>query len=145
MNNSEVEIKLRLPGLNEYTAECRRSKFAGAQMKAETESNIGWFIKRLPAFNDPVWVTFLWIEKDYKRDPDNIAFAKKFIFDTLVKFGKLKGDGQKCVKGFYDFFDHGPETKVIISIKTMTAAEEAKWKEILKEYGFLPKSGLMNG
>lgn len=35
---------------------------------------------------------------------DNIAFAKKFILDALVKKGVLKDDGWKWVKGFTDEF-----------------------------------------
>lgn len=112
-----VDINLRLPGLNEYINECRNNKFAAAAMKRETENNIGWFIKRLPVYTDPVIVHFVWIEKDRKRDLDNIAFAKKFIFDALVKFGKLAGDGQKYVVGFTDTLEHGPETKVKISVE----------------------------
>ena len=117
----KVDIPLRLPGLNEYINECRTNKFGAAAMKRETEDSIGWFIKRLPAFERPVIVHFTWIEKDRKRDLDNIAFAKKFIFDALVKFGKLKGDGQKYVIGFTDHLEHGSATMVKIEIEETSA------------------------
>ena len=47
-------------------------------------------------------VRFEWHEKTKKRDADNIASAKKFILDALVKMGVLQDDSRKYVKGFYD-------------------------------------------
>lgn len=113
----KAEIKMRLPGLNEYVNACRKNKYAAAKLKRETESEIIWFIKRLPKFTKPVVVHFVWVEENKKRDPDNIAFAKKFVFDALVKAGKLKDDGQRWVKGFTDDFRHGNETKLIIYVQ----------------------------
>ena len=61
---------------------------------------------------------FTWFEPTRRRDPDNIAFAKKFIFDGLIQAGIIKGDGWKQVAGFADRFqvDHvrGPYVEVII-------------------------------
>lgn len=45
---------------------------------------------------------FEWHERTQKRDADNIASAKKFILDALVKSGVLEDDSRKYVKGFYD-------------------------------------------
>lgn len=52
----------------------------------------------------PVRVHFLWIEPNKKRDYDNVAFAKKFILDGMVKAGLIEGDSQAYVKGFADKF-----------------------------------------
>lgn len=49
-----------------------------------------------------VVVHFEWHERTKKRDADNIASAKKFILDALVKNGVLVDDSRKYVKGFYD-------------------------------------------
>ena len=49
-----------------------------------------------------VMVRFEWHEKTKKRDADNIASAKKFILDALVKMRVLPDDSRKYVKGFYD-------------------------------------------
>ncbi|GHU57537.1 hypothetical protein AGMMS49975_23280 [Clostridia bacterium] len=48
----------------------------------------------------PVTLDYLWVEKNRKRDKDNIAFAHKFIQDALVKSGKLINDGWAGVAGF---------------------------------------------
>lgn len=111
------EIPLKLPSLNEYTSACRSNAFKGSKMKKETEDSISLFLRRVPEFEGPVFIGFHWIEKDNRRDLDNIAFAKKFILDALVKKGKLKDDGRKYVKGFRDTFEKGPETKVIVTIE----------------------------
>lgn len=47
-------------------------------------------------------VRFEWHERTKKRDADNIASAKKFILDALVKMKVLEDDSRKFVKGFYD-------------------------------------------
>ena len=112
-----VEIPFKLPSCNDYINECRKNRFAGAKMKRETEEQIGWYINKLPFFENPVKIHFLWIEGNKKRDLDGICFAKKFILDALVKCGKLKDDNRKCVTAFTDTFDYGTETKVVLEIE----------------------------
>lgn len=117
MVRATCEIDMKLPGLNEYVQACRSSAYEGSKMKRETEEEIGYFINRLPRFTRPVFIQFRWIEKDMRRDADNIAFAKKFILDALVKFGKLKDDSRKYVTGFSDTVEVGKTTKVVITIE----------------------------
>lgn len=50
------------------------------------------------------FLIFHWIEKDRRRDKDNIAMAKKFILDSLQEWGVLENDGWKQVLGFIDLF-----------------------------------------
>ena len=38
------------------------------------------------------------------KDPDNVAFAKKFILDGLQKSGSITGDGMREIAGFTDSF-----------------------------------------
>lgn len=109
------EIKLKLPSLNDYIRECRSNKYQGANFKRKTESDISVFLRRLPQM-ERVRIDFLWVEKNNRRDYDNIAFAKKFILDAMVKMGKLKDDNRKNVVGFSDDFAVGPECKVILKI-----------------------------
>jgi Holliday junction resolvase RusA-like endonuclease len=96
-----------LPGLNEYIDALKTSKYKGNVLKQDTDTYIMWQIKaqRLQAIKIPVTVNFKWINKDVKRDLDNIASAKKFIFDALVKMGVLQNDTQRWVKGFTDTFE----------------------------------------
>ena len=110
------EIPMKLPSLNEYIRACRANKFQGSKMKKEIEDDIGVFIARLPRFERPIQIHFHWVEGNSKRDLDNIAFAKKFILDAMVKQGKLADDNRKCVTAFRDSFEYAKETKVVLEI-----------------------------
>ncbi|MCM1008862.1 MAG: hypothetical protein NC485_13280 [Ruminococcus flavefaciens] len=111
------EIDMKLPSLNEYINVCRENRYKAAEFKKNIEADIGIFIRRLPRFENPVRIHFHWIEGNKRRDFDNIAFAKKFILDSLVKAGKLRDDNRKCVTAFTDTFDYGNQTKVILTIE----------------------------
>ena len=97
-----------LPTLNEYTKASRGNIYASAQMKKRTENFIMWEARaQLRGWKTerPVFLLFRWVERDKKRDHDNVAFAKKFVQDALVKAGTIPGDGWKHVTGFVDLFD----------------------------------------
>ena len=59
-----------------------------------------------PVRDYPVKLEFIWYCDSRRRDPDNIASAKKFIIDGLVQAGILKKDGWKQIKGFVDKFEY---------------------------------------
>ena len=111
-----VEIPLKLPSCNEYINACRSNKYLGAKMKRDIEKQIGLYINHLPRF-EKVKIHFIWIEGNKRRDLDGICFAKKFILDALVKYGKLKDDNRNYVYAFTDSFAYGKETKVILDIE----------------------------
>lgn len=66
----------------------------------------------------PVFMEYLWIEPNRRRDKDNISsFGRKVIQDALVSAGVLKDDGWKHVVGFSDRFEvdkENPRIEVII-------------------------------
>lgn len=51
---NRIEIPLRLPSLNNYINECRKNKYAGANMKRQTEEDIIWYINKLPRYKNPI-------------------------------------------------------------------------------------------
>jgi len=106
MTSKKIIIPGTLPGLNEYIGVCRGNKYSAAKMKNQAEHTVIVCTKKskIKKFNNPVFVKFLWIEPNRRRDKDNIAFAKKFIFDGLVKAGILQGDGWRYVADFKDTF-----------------------------------------
>lgn len=114
---NRIEIPFRLPSLNQYINECRKNKFAGAKMKKNVDADIGYFINKLPKYNNPIKIHFHWVEENKRRDLDNVCFAKKFILDSMVKAGKLKDDNRNYVKGFTDTFEYGKASKVILEIE----------------------------
>ena len=118
---SDSVVKLEIPykfcSFNEYVNECRKNRYAGANMKRRIESDIAWFIDDLPTFRKPVKIHFHWIEKGWRRDLDNISFSKKFILDCMVSEGKITDDNRHHVTAFKDTFETGKENKVILYIQ----------------------------
>lgn len=89
-----------LPCLNDYTRASRGKGWAmSARMKKTAQEQCEWAIlqqckgKHL----DSCHVGIEWYEPNHRRDPDNIFFAKKFIFDALVVQKVLDNDGQKQI------------------------------------------------
>ena len=110
----------QLPGLNEYTAANRGSRYSGNRMKHTSETDIMWAAKaaRLAPVEGACRMVFDWFEPDRRRDLDNVAFAKKFILDALVKVRVLADDGRRFVTGFEDRF-HVDEIspRVVVTIE----------------------------
>jgi Holliday junction resolvase RusA-like endonuclease len=111
------EIPMKLPSCNTYINECRRNKYAGAKLKAETEEEIMLYLKDLPRFEKPIKIAFRWCENNKRRDLDGICFGKKFILDAMVKSGVISDDNRKCVTAFTDTFEYGKEAKVVLTIE----------------------------
>lgn len=90
----------RLSGLNEYTRACRSHWSVGADMKKNNQEKCVWAIRaaKLRTVNDPVRLSFHWIEKDNRRDHDNCMFAQKFVLDALVHMKILPDDSRRYVQ-----------------------------------------------
>ena len=116
MENKYI-IQMKLPSLNDYINVCRSNPKYANKYKAQLEYDIGLFLMKMPKWNNPVKINFTWVETNKKRDLDNVAFAKKFILDAMVRFGKLKDDNQRYVKGFTDSFRYEKEASVILEIE----------------------------
>lgn len=113
----KIEIPMKLPSLNDYTKVCRTNGKYANKYKAQIEQEIGLYLTKMPKWDKPIKIHFIWVEGNKKRDLDNIAFAKKFILDSMVKYKKLKDDNRKCVTAFRDDFEYAKETKVILEIE----------------------------
>lgn len=117
MNNIIISIPERLPGLNEYTRACRANRYAAAKLKRETEDMILYYLHGAQKVTKPVRIDFLWMERDHRRDLDNVAFAKKFVLDAMTTAGILPDDSQAWVQGFTDSLEHGKRYGVTIRIE----------------------------
>lgn len=89
MASYTITIGGGLPGLNEYIDVERTSRYMAADMKRSVQE---------------AFIRYHWIEPNKRRDPSNIAFAKKFIEDALVDIGIIQNDGWRHVAGFSDSF-----------------------------------------
>lgn len=105
----KLVIPGRLPGLNEYIAAERTSRYKAAAMKRECEALVlpaaRRSLRKWRQTDKPVIMRYTWYEKDRRRDMDNISsYGRKVIQDALVKGGYLRGDGWECIAGFADGF-----------------------------------------
>ena len=128
----KLTIPGTLPGLNEYVDAERavKGKYKAAAMKKQAENVIGYMIKtqlRGVHFDRPVVIHYLWIEPSRRRDKDNIAFAKKFIQDSLVRQGVLENDGWNQIEHFTDDFAVDPkDPRIEVTIEEFEGGK-TKW------------------
>ena len=113
----KLEIPMKLPSLNDYIRVCRSNKYLANKYKADIEQEIGLYLMKMPRMTKPIRIHFTWIESTKKRDLDNICFAKKFILDAMVKYGKLTDDNRKYVYAFTDSFEYSDKAKVILEVE----------------------------
>ena len=103
-------IKFTIPGalidLNKYIAIERGNLYAAANLKKHYTEVAYLCALSIPKCKliTPVKIIITWCCGNKRKDPDNIAFAKKFILDGLVQAGILKDDNWKRVSGFEDIF-----------------------------------------
>lgn len=139
----KVEIPLKLPSLNEYINKCRYNRYAGNNFKQQVQNDIAYYLKGIGTFTSPVYIKFTWYEQNMKRDLDNIAFAKKFVLDTMVSLRIILNDNHKYLIGLADDFVYGAkEYKVVLEILTTTQKlnEEIDLKGILKDVSVAKES-----
>jgi hypothetical protein len=104
--------------LNEYINAERTNKFMGAKIKKEETEKviIECKFEELQPVRGRVKLFFYWYVKNKKKDPDNIAFAKKFIIDGLVEANVLKNDNLNTIVELHDYFVIDNEDQVIVDI-----------------------------
>lgn len=104
----KIEIPMPATDLNSFINLQRRSKYAGAGIKKrETTAAAKAIRKEMDTgkrFTWPARLRFTWHLPNRRRDPDNIAFMKKFILDGMQSAGFIENDNLKCIIGFVDEF-----------------------------------------
>lgn len=119
MREQTLVIPGRLPGMNEIVAMSKTHWSAYAKEKKMHTDKVELLAKsaKLKPIEKPAVLCFLWVEKDHRRDKDNLRAACKFVLDGLMEAGVLPTDGWKWVVGFEDRFivDHkNPRIEVTI-------------------------------
>jgi len=114
-----IVIPDSFPTLNEYVNAERTNRYIGAKIKKEETERVRLHCLRAKKLDKPVFIYFFWHVKNARKDPDNIAFAKKFILDGLVQAGVIKDDTQKYIVGFQDEFFIDKNERVEIELEEM--------------------------
>lgn len=107
----KIVIPLKgIPTLNEHDNANRANRFGGASMKKKATNLCATYIRKainegFVLKNEPTNFEFAWFVKDRRKDKDNISFAKKYIFDGMVKVGLIKNDGWREVGDWEESFE----------------------------------------
>ena len=108
--NQSIYFDYKFTTLNEYINAERSNRYKAAAIKKRETYFVSTIVKSLlnrktiNKIDEQVDIEFVWHELNKKRDPSNIAFAKKFIEDGMVKAGLLENDGHKQIRKLSDRF-----------------------------------------
>jgi len=106
MSNGKLTVELPLPTLNDVLNYAKRHwSFYSIKKKKETK-RIAWLARaeRLKPIERPVDVRCLWLTKNRKTDPDNVAHAIKYVLDGLVVAKVFPNDTRKWIKTLHHDF-----------------------------------------
>lgn len=101
MNAFHFEIPGRLPGLNDMVSGTGRPWWACRKTKDKAMELIGWYLRKsnVPKFSEPISIHINWVEKDARRDRDNVSSGgTKILLDAMQKYGIIVNDSRKWVK-----------------------------------------------
>lgn len=119
-------IPHELLDLNKFINSQRANRFGGAKIKKDQTNLCTMYVKRaisngLVIKDYPLLLTFNWYVKDRRKDPDNVAFSKKFILDGMQEAGLIENDGYRQIYGFEDTFQVDRKNpRVEVEIRSMS-------------------------
>lgn len=103
-----IVIPVELPSLNEYVTAERSNRFAASAMKKRFTHICSVYtraaINEGVTFDWPCELKFVWYMPSRRKDPDNVAFAKKFVLDGFQQCGFLENDNIKHITALHDEF-----------------------------------------
>lgn len=115
-----VTIDHRFTSLNDYIRAERGNRHVAAKVKKEeTEAARLHVLDRQPIRAYPVIVSFTWHRKNKRTDPDNIAFAVKFVLDGFVRAGLLRGDTWDDISEIHHTFRKSSSDCVTVEIESV--------------------------
>lgn len=94
-------IPLKLPSLNEYINACRSNRYAGANMKKETEAKISQYINQMPKYETPIKLYFVWQEKNKKARLRQHSVCEKIY---IGRYAKIRKAGERQPKKRYRIY-----------------------------------------
>ncbi|NVS55044.1 hypothetical protein HXC17_14365 [Listeria monocytogenes] len=121
--SNKIIIPLLLTDLNTYINKERGHRQAAAKVKKQMTYICASYVKMAMnhgvTFSTPCRIKFTWIIPNKRKDPDNIAFAKKFIFDGMMQARFIENDNLNYIEGFSDYFiiDKDEESRVIVEVE----------------------------
>lgn len=96
-------VPAKFPSLNELIGAANHNRFDGGRMKkkytgiAESCARRAALEEGWTATDGPVTIEITWVEKDKRRDQDNVTAGQKYLLDGIVAAGVLRDDSQRYV------------------------------------------------
>ena len=107
-----------LTTLNEFIAAMNRNRYDGAKIKKVETQRVVIACRELPPIEHyPVNLSLKWYRSNRRSDPDNVAFAIKFILDGLQSAGVLRQDTWATIKSISHQFEidaDNPGVEIVI-------------------------------
>lgn len=105
--------------LNSFISANNRNRYISSKIKKEETERVKYACldSDLETITECSDFIFCWYVPNKRKDPDNVAFAVKFILDGMVSSGVLPTDSMKFVSGLSHVFKVDKENpRVKISI-----------------------------
>lgn len=105
MKSVSFSIPGRLPGMNDFIGAMNANRWKGADLKKKETKRCALAVIGMPRMNKPVNLEIKWIERDARRDIDNISGGgTKVLLDGLVSAGVLEDDSRRWVRSIVNHF-----------------------------------------
>ena len=124
-NGFSIWIPVVFPSRNESERAARSNKFAGAGLKKKYTEQAALFIGRQVRRD---WVpltrysvSFLWVCRDERQDPDGVMGGMKYVMDGMVAAGLVAGDGWRNVQKIENRFTvckSNPGVRINVTFET---------------------------
>lgn len=112
----KIIVPGELPAMNEIIKAAKSSPYVYSRLKKDNTNTIAWLSKNKPNMRR-IWLNITYVCANRKKDPDNIAVAKKFILDGLVAAGVIPNDGWNEIAGWKEDFEvdkKDPRIEIVI-------------------------------
>jgi len=120
-NRSSGGSRFTVPGeltdLNRYIQAERGNRYAASNIKKKETARCAAACRHVAPVSAQVVVRFTWYTRNTRKDPDNVAHAKKYVLDGMVASGVLPQDSRKHICGLVDDFQvdaDNPRVEVFI-------------------------------
>jgi Holliday junction resolvase RusA-like endonuclease len=117
MKSSTFEVEGKVPSFNQLIYFTKRSwaQYSNLKRTWTEKVSLSCIQQEIPSFNT-VHLDITWIEKTKRRDPDNIAYAVKFILDGMTKAKVIPSDKWDIVRGISHSFTIGKKHSFVVTL-----------------------------
>jgi hypothetical protein len=105
-----------MPTMSDIISESKKHYACYSKMKKKFTNMVWAFavMSKVRKAELPIVVHIMWHEKKgSRRDPDNVAAAKKFILDGIVKAGVIPNDSHKWICKTVDMYKYNQDKYLV--------------------------------